>query len=137
LFNQNFDGRLFPKEIFSFGGGLIPVSYATQFRYLHSSSDCEVVPLRNPVVPLPQLEPPVNIEYDYVKLSKSLAIAISYTWGEFDRRDVVVAHDAQGNVVSMNLGVGRDTRETINTLVRLCEENGKEKGEEHAGVWID
>lgn len=79
----------------------------------------------------------LKIEYATVEIIKSFAVAISYTWGEFDRTDFVIGHDAAGNVISMNLGSEWDIQDTINTLVHLCLENGEKQGPEHAGVWMD
>lgn len=79
----------------------------------------------------------LKVEYEYVELSKSSAIAISYTWGEFDRRDVVIGHDAQGSAVSMNLGREWDVEELIVRLATICLDNGEEHGSEHAACWID
>lgn len=77
------------------------------------------------------------ISLDQVELSTSKAIAISYTWGEFDRRDVVVGHDAQGKIIHMNLGEEWDTQEFITRLVLLCIENGEDHGTDHSACWID
>jgi hypothetical protein len=82
-------------------------------------------------------DPHLEIKYDDVELSKSLAVALSYTWGEFDRRDVFIGHDTQGTPVSMNLGQEWDVQDTIVRLAMLCMENSKEHGPEHTGLWID
>lgn len=79
----------------------------------------------------------LKIETEDVELSRSLAIAISYTWGEFDRKDVVIGHSAQGNIVRMNLGKEWDIKELIVSLAMICIENGEEHGMEHAACWID
>lgn len=78
----------------------------------------------------------LKIDYDYINLADSRALAVSYTWGEFDREEWVIGHDADG-VVSMTLGSEWNIEDTIGTLARLCNENGEEKGMEHAGLWVD
>jgi hypothetical protein len=79
----------------------------------------------------------VKVEYDIVKIANSSAIAISYTWGSFDRADVIIGHDAAGNVIRVNLGSEWEVQETINTLVELCLDNGERQGPQHAAVWMD
>jgi hypothetical protein len=79
----------------------------------------------------------LKIKVEDVELSKSAAVAISYTWGEFDRRDIAIGHDAQGIAVSMNLGKEWDIQELIVSLAMVCLENGEEHGMEHAACWLD
>ena len=79
----------------------------------------------------------LKVEYEHVEQSKSLALAVSYTWEEFDQRDIFTGHDAQGIPVSMNLGQEWDVQDTIVRLAMLCMENGQGHGLEHAGRWID
>lgn len=71
------------------------------------------------------------IEIFQVKLSASKAVAISYTWGEFDREKVVIGHDADGNSISMTLGKEWNIQELVFKLAEICNEN------QHAACWID
>jgi len=91
---------------------------------------------RNDPCPFSQ-HPHLNIDYDNVELSNTKALAISYTWGEFDREKVKIGHDVSGQVVEMELGKEWDVQETIERLAMICKENSDEHGPEHAGVWID
>ncbi|KIX04666.1 uncharacterized protein Z518_05536 [Rhinocladiella mackenziei CBS 650.93] len=79
----------------------------------------------------------LNIEFDDIELEKSSAIAISYTWGEFDREDEVIGHDTEGTPLLLNLGKEWDVQEMTACLARLCIDNGEERGSRHAGCWID
>jgi hypothetical protein len=95
----------------------------------HLSSDLDIDHLSNDLH--------LQIDCREVELSKSLAIAVSYTWGEFGRRDVLIGHNDRGKPVSMNLGREWDIQEAIVRLAELCIENGEQQGPEHAGLWID
>jgi hypothetical protein len=79
----------------------------------------------------------LRVEFEDTELEKSSAIAISYTWGEFDREDEFIGHDTESNPLWMNLGKEWDVPETIARLVLLCIENGEAHGSRHAGCWID
>jgi hypothetical protein len=74
---------------------------------------------------------------DRVKLSDTKALAISYTWGEFERKKVKLGQDIEGKAVEMELEKEWDIQETIVRLAMLCLENGEAHGSEHAGIWID
>ena len=56
-------------------------------------------------------------------LSDQQAVAISYTWGEFNRRQVPLGHDIHGRVYEMELGDEWVTQEFINKLVELSMEH--------------
>lgn len=65
-------------------------------------------------------------------LERGNATAISYTWGEFDRRNVIVGHDKLGNIVKMQLGREWKTEEVVKTLANICaEEDGS------GACWVD
>ena len=55
----------------------------------------------------------------YVPLEAGNAIAISYTWGEFDRRDVPIGHDESGNEVALNLGCEWSASEFIDKIASM------------------
>lgn len=66
------------------------------------------------------------------RLNRGNAVAISYTWGEFNRRDVVLGHDELGTAIKMQLGQEWKTEEVIVTLASVCLE------ESNCGTcWID
>ena len=44
------------------------------------------------------------VAYKIVDLTYGNAVAISYTWGEFDRRKVILGHDGHGTAVEVCLG---------------------------------
>jgi hypothetical protein len=44
------------------------------------------------------------VEVEYVELKQGSAVALSYTWGKFNRKDAIIGHHSQGNPISMNLG---------------------------------
>lgn len=77
------------------------------------------------------------VEHDHTELKRGAAVAISYTWGEFDRKDIVIGHDFQGNPISMNLGNEWNVQELLSRLAMVCLENGEEHGIENAACWID
>lgn len=83
--------------------------------------------------------PHLALKIEQVELEKSQAVAISYTWGEFDRVYVNIGHLSQrsDDLVRMELGGEWEIPDLIKTLARICVENGKQRGEEHAAVWID
>ena len=65
------------------------------------------------------------------ELKHSNAVAISYAWGEFDRRDVCIGHHLgqPSQLLSLNLGQEWDVPELLQRLVELSLK--------HNGVWID
>jgi hypothetical protein len=79
----------------------------------------------------------LNVEFDDIELENSSAIAISYTWGEFDREDEFIGHDTKGTPLLLNLGKEWDVQEVRACLAMLCIENGEARGSRHAGCWID
>jgi hypothetical protein len=81
----------------------------------------------------------LTVEIEQVELEKSHAVATSYTWGEFDRRDVPIGHFLRrsSDPVLMNLGQEWNIEDLISTLASICIGNREEHGQEHASVWID
>jgi hypothetical protein len=57
------------------------------------------------------------------------AVAISYTWGEFERTRRVVGHNSTGEDVVLTLGAEWNTEDFANRLALLCLERG--------ACWID
>jgi hypothetical protein len=39
----------------------------------------------------------LTVDFEDIELEKSSALAISYTWGEFDREDEFIGHDTESN----------------------------------------
>jgi len=37
----------------------------------------------------------LTVDFEDIELGKSSALAISYTWGEFDREDKFIGHDTE------------------------------------------
>ncbi|KAK5310714.1 hypothetical protein LTR70_009281, partial [Exophiala xenobiotica] len=43
--------------------------------------------------PVPTIEPHLVIHYDQVPITNTFGAAISYTWGEFERRQILIGHE--------------------------------------------
>jgi hypothetical protein len=69
------------------------------------------------------------VKRDEVPMSPREAVAISYTWGKFNRRDVKLGHDHMDEHVFLNIGDEWDINELQACLVKLTNEYG--------GCWID
>ncbi len=71
----------------------------------------------------------LKIEVRDVALDGTAAVAISYTWGEFERKSRPVGHDATGQVIQMELGEEWVLDEFEEKLVMLSDR--------HGGCWVD
>src|SRR5438034_10381429 len=60
---------------------------------------------------------------------KDAAVALSYTWGQFEHTRRLIGHSVDGEPVSLILGAEWDTVDITNCLVRLSLE--------HGGCWMD
>lgn len=71
------------------------------------------------------------VEVSRVELSTENAVAISYTWGEFDRRDVCIGHhfDNVATKISLNLGQEWTVPELIDRLIEICDQS--------QAIWMD
>ncbi|OAP57222.1 hypothetical protein AYL99_07960 [Fonsecaea erecta] len=80
---------------------------------------------------LSDLEEHFTISAARVELSTATAVAISYTWGEFDRRKHVLGHwtGAAERRVSFELGAEWDLASFVHRLVQLTST--------YQGLWID
>ncbi|KFY53031.1 hypothetical protein V496_07968 [Pseudogymnoascus sp. VKM F-4515 (FW-2607)] len=67
-------------------------------------------------------------QIDLVK-EKDAAVALSYTWGQFEHTKRLIGHSVDGEPVFLILGAEWDTVDITSCLVRLSLE--------HAGCWID
>ena len=74
-------------------------------------------------------KPHLLIKWDHVKRDRKRAVAVSYTWGEFERREVVIGHDPSSLPQALTLGQEWDIEELQGCLVKLSADYG--------GCWID
>ncbi|KAI9737442.1 MAG: hypothetical protein M1834_009596 [Cirrosporium novae-zelandiae] len=72
------------------------------------------------------------IETSYVELRRGSARALSYTWGEFDRKQTEIGHYKDGRRATMELGQEWDILELVVTLQDLCLEPDQSQY-----CWID
>src|SRR2546423_2816847 len=72
----------------------------------------------------------LSVEFCYVRLEKNNAIAISYTWGEFDRRNVLMGHEAGKPQRRLYINLGQEW--TILDLWQRLAEIARERP-----LWID
>jgi len=71
-------------------------------------------------------------------LADAKAVALSYAWGEFDRRPRLIGHTSTKRPIYLTLGDEWILSETIETLAELCtESNDEENKPEMSGIWID
>ncbi|KAF8344935.1 hypothetical protein F5887DRAFT_1159170 [Amanita rubescens] len=61
--------------------------------------------------------------------AKNAAVALSYTWGQFEHTQRLIGHAVDGEPVSLILGAEWDTEDITSSLVRLSFE--------HGGCWMD
>jgi hypothetical protein len=53
----------------------------------------------------------LRVEFEDIELEKSSAIAISYTWGEFDREGEFIGHDTESNpLLDESAQLGQDNK---------------------------
>ncbi|EWC44311.1 hypothetical protein DRE_01137 [Drechslerella stenobrocha 248] len=73
----------------------------------------------------------VSIGWTKVQLNEAKGTAISYTWGDFDRENMVIGHwhDDPTRAISMNLGTEWDVSELLDRLVELTNARGS--------IWLD
>jgi hypothetical protein len=88
----------------------------------------------SPGCPSPTTEPHLVVDYQQVPIAReSGVVAISYTWGEFKRRMVLIGHRSPHSgvptPVRIELGVEWNTQDLQKCLVGLCEK--------HDGIWLD
>lgn len=72
------------------------------------------------------------VSWSYVNLDHGNVVAISYTWGEFNRTDSVIGHDADGKKISMQIGEEWDRTEFIMALAGICMSES-----ETLACWLD
>lgn len=60
------------------------------------------------------------VSKSYVPLKTGNAIAISYTWGEFDRHEMLLGHDDAGCKVSMVLGCEWNRSDVVEKLLHMA-----------------
>lgn len=76
-------------------------------------------------------EPHLAISLSYSELRTENAVAISYTWGAFDRRNVCIGHCLRQPTVRLFLNLGQEW-DVPELLQRLAELSQK-----HNAIWID
>lgn len=69
------------------------------------------------------------VEVSMVTRKHGSAVAISYTWGEFNRRAVTLGHDHSGKNLTLELGEEWDLDDLRDSLLMLSQR--------HGGVWLD
>ena len=72
------------------------------------------------------------VGYKIVDLVYGNAVAISYTWGEFDCRKVILGHDGHGSVVEVCLGQEWCIEDVVQALARIRREHARSRG-----CWMD
>ncbi|TFB04639.1 hypothetical protein CCMA1212_004132 [Trichoderma ghanense] len=119
-------------------GVLEPIFIARAVPCCHDPSSC----------PVPTTEPHLVIYYDQVEITHAAAVAavaISYTWGKFNRRKVAIGHRSldsgpgdqiflklgikPGDQIFLELGIEWNTADLQNCLVSLSKN--------HGGFWMD
>ncbi|KAF3910341.1 hypothetical protein ABW21_db0208947 [Orbilia brochopaga] len=73
----------------------------------------------------------VSIAWTKAPISEVKGTAISYTWGDFDRENMIIGHwhDDPTRAISMNLGTEWDISELLDRLVELTNARGS--------IWLD
>ncbi|KAJ5991372.1 hypothetical protein N7499_012029 [Penicillium canescens] len=69
------------------------------------------------------------IQLDHIPLDGKLGVALSYSWGEFNRQEVAVGHDVSGNVKKLELGQEWHVGDLQASLADLSQKYG--------GCWMD
>lgn len=75
-------------------------------------------------------DPHLTIELDHIPVQRGEATAISYVWGEFDRRDVPIGHPPgkSEDIIRMNLGIEWVTQDVIHRLAEIAADKP---------IWMD
>lgn len=94
-----------------------PQARIAKLQFCHDA-DCQLVPDLH-----------LLIEVNEVALSQDVGVAISYTWGEFNRTKTAIGHDQNSNVMSLELGAEWDLQDFIVSLEDLSRQ--------YQGCWID
>ncbi|KAK0506968.1 hypothetical protein JMJ35_010668 [Cladonia borealis] len=68
--------------------------------------------------------PHLIVTTDYVELKRSKAIALSYTWGEFDRKRRCIGHRPDNTPVELQLGAEWIIEDVVARLAMLCIKHG-------------
>ncbi|KAK6353891.1 hypothetical protein TWF730_008313 [Orbilia blumenaviensis] len=73
----------------------------------------------------------VAVSYTKVQINEINGTAISYTWGDFDRENMIIGHweEDPTRAISMNLGTEWDVEDLLDRLVEISAAKGS--------VWID
>ncbi|KAK6542021.1 hypothetical protein TWF694_007792 [Orbilia ellipsospora] len=73
----------------------------------------------------------VSISWTKLPINEVSGTAISYTWGDFDRENMIVGHwhDDPSRAIAMNLGTEWDISDFLDRLVELTKAKGS--------IWID
>lgn len=69
------------------------------------------------------------VEEEVVEIERDKAVALSYTWGDFDRHDIPIGHGKNHAPIILNLGKEWVVSDLIDRLQEICL-RGK-------GCWID
>ncbi|KAF3920387.1 hypothetical protein ABW20_dc0102828 [Dactylellina cionopaga] len=73
----------------------------------------------------------VSVSWTKLPINEVTGTAISYTWGDFDRENMIIGHwhDDPTRAIAMNLGTEWDISELLDRLVELTNAKGS--------IWID
>jgi len=72
------------------------------------------------------------VSWRHADLDQDDVVAVSYTWGEFNRNDFVVGHDSNGKPISMQIGDEWERGEFIVALADICMSETKT-----LACWLD
>lgn len=75
------------------------------------------------------IAPHLLIQFHHIQLDGNQGVALSYTWGEFNRQEVPIGHDVTGNVKNLVLGQEWHIGDLQFSLANLSYQYG--------GCWID
>ncbi|EPS35100.1 hypothetical protein H072_11592 [Dactylellina haptotyla CBS 200.50] len=73
----------------------------------------------------------ISICISHARIQTPGLVAVSYTWGEFNRRDVIVGHHegSPDKIVKLNLGTEWNTFGLVRRLAEICGTDG--------AIWMD
>lgn len=72
----------------------------------------------------------LEIMTEVVELDEKYGVALSYTWGEFDRATMILGHPShEEELVSVGLGLEWDVFDFSDRLVEICQAR--------RAIWID